>query len=460
MPNIVQVNVSLQQAPLPNNLQQSGALISQGGTTLSPGTLSAYLPLLSSLTALLASPRAMSGLTWTTNVATGTTAAPHGYTMSDTIWLTIAGVTPTAYNGTFLCTITGASTFTYALLTNPGGASSVPGTFGPGSINELTQMGTTFFAQGTAQGVYVLELGPGSVADGVTALTTYLTANPSTLYGVLVPREWDGDSDLITLIQSFESTTSKFYFWITTTTGTYTDYTALMKDVVTLIESPNITSNEFSLAAAFYKALAYNPSSTNKVTPFAFSQLFGVTPYPMQGTQALLTTLKAAAVNVVLTGAEGGLTGTFLYWGTTMDGHDFTWWYSIDWMQIQSQLFLANAVINGSNNPLNPLDYDQFGINRLQAVEAQVVTNAIIFGLATGTLIQTELDGPGLAQALDANAFTNQAVVNAVPFVPYATANPSDFAIGKYAGLSVIYIVARGFTQIVLNLIATDFVTF
>lgn len=460
MPNIVTVNVSLQQAPLPNNLQQSGALISQGGTTLSPGTISAYQPTLASLLSLLASPKAMSGFTWTTNVATGTTASPHGYTVSDQVWLTIAGVTPAAYNGTFLCTITGASTFTYALATNPGGASSVPGTYAPIGINELTQMATTFFAQGTAVGVYVLELGPGSVAEGVAALTTYLTANPSTIYGVLVPREWDGSSALLALIESYESTTAKFYFWITTTTGTYSDYTAVMKDVVTMIESPSVASTEFSLASAFYKALSYAPSSTNKVTPFAFSQLFGVTPYPVQGTQTLLTALKAAGVNVVLTGAEGGLTGTFLYWGTTMDLHDFTWWYSIDYMQIQAQLALANAVINGSNNPLNPLDYDQDGINRLQSVLAGVVTTAIIVKLATGTLIQTELDGPSFGQALSSNSFTNQAVVNAVPFVPYTTANPSDYAIGKYAGFSIVYIVARGFIHIVLNIVATDFITF
>jgi len=459
--NIVQVNVSLQQAPLPNTLQQTGAFISQGATTVTPGTLSGAITQLSDLTSILAAAKAITSITWLSSVATVTTAAPHGYTMSDVVELTIVGATPAGYNGTFACTITGTSTFTYPLTPNPGASpASVPGTYTPEDVAELVAMATTYFAQGNAQSVYVLELGEGTAVEGVTALTTWLNNNPKTLYAVLVPRYWDGVSSFLALIASYEATTSLFYFYVTTTTGTYTDYTALMKCVVAMIEAPGIPTVEFSLASVFYRMLSQNPGPTNKLPPFSFAQLFGVTPYPLPGNNTLLTSLKAAGINVVLTGAEGGLTNTYLYWGTTMDGRDIAYWYSIDWVQIQSQLALANEVINGSNTPLNPLYYDQPGINRLQAREAGVMSNAITFGLATGTLVQTELDGDGLAAALNSNSFTNQLVVNAVPFVSYATALPGDYRIGKYGGLSVIFIVNRGFTQIVLNIVATDFVTF
>ena len=458
MPSIVTVNVSLQLAPSPSTLQKTGAFISQGGTTKAQNSLT-LLTQLSDLTGILKAPAALSSLTWSANVVTATTAAPHGYTTGDVITMTIGGATPAGYNGTFQATITGASTFTYPLAVNPG-TETVPGTYVLGAVSELLSMGTTFFAQGSAQSVYVLELGEGTANEGVATLTTWLTNHPLTLYGVLVPREWDANANFLALIASYESTTSKFYFWVTTTTGTYTSYTAQMKDVIAMVEAPGIPPTEFSLAAAFWVSLNYSPSSTNKVTPFAFSQLFGVTPYPTVGNNTLLTQLKTAGVNVVMTGAEGGLTGTYLYWGTTMDVNDFTFWYSIDWMQINCALALANTVINGSNNPLNPLDYDQNGIDRLQASLASVGADAIAFALATGKLTQTEFDGTTLAQQLDANAFTNQMVINAVPFVIYATQNPGDYKIGKYAGLSMIFIVARGFIQIVLNIIATDFITF
>lgn len=56
-------------------------------------------------------------LTQTANVATATTIAAHGYTTGDVIL--IAGATLAAYNGSFTITVTGATTFTYAVSGSP-----------------------------------------------------------------------------------------------------------------------------------------------------------------------------------------------------------------------------------------------------------------------------------------------------------------------------------------------------
>lgn len=457
MPSIVTVNVSLQVAPTPSTLQATGALISQGSTTLAPQSRS-LITEPADLTAILVGVKTLTTLTWASGVVTAATAAPHGLTTSDTLMLTISGATPTAYNGTYLCTITGPSAFTYPLVANPG-TNTAPGSYTPENVTELSAMVTTFFAQGAAQSVYVLELGIGGPDDGVAALTTWLQNNPSTVYSFLVPRTWDAVSSFLALIATYESPTAKTYFHVTTTATTYTSYTSLMKDVIATIEAPGIPANEFSAAAGFYVSLLYRPSNTSKVTPFAFSFLFGVTPYPTVGNGPLLTTLKAAAINVVGTGAEGGISDAILLWGMTKDSRDFTYWYSIDYGQIQAAIALANEVINGSNNPINPLYYDQHGINRLEARLAGVFSNMVTFGLATGSVAQYELDGPALSAAIDSGAFTNQAAINAVPFVPYSLANPGDFKIGTYAGLSVIYIPARGFIHIIINIVATDFIS-
>lgn len=73
---------------------------------------------------------ATQSLTWTTNVATVTTTTNHGLATGASV--IIAGTTapnPTpGYNGTFTITVTGLTTFTYALATDPGGAASVQGT--------------------------------------------------------------------------------------------------------------------------------------------------------------------------------------------------------------------------------------------------------------------------------------------------------------------------------------------
>jgi len=551
MTRIVSVLVSQQIAPTPETLQQTGALVSQGGTILSPGA-SALLTQLSDLTPLLRGALALSGLVWSGGTVTASTSAPHGFTVGDTVELTIAGAAPSGYNGTYQCLITGASTFTYPLAANPG-SETTPGTYTPEDVAELLAMATTFFAQGNSTAVYVLEFGPGTPNEGIAALSAYLTANPNTSYTpgasgfyyvYEVPREWDGNANFLALVASYESTTARTYFQVTTTLANYGLYTPLMKCVIALIEAPamdvwaqnallsiswsggvvtaatttahnvdpgewfqiqgcvpvgyngwhqaqpgttgstlvynlaanpgtettlgvleaniatsaGVPSTEFSSSAFMWNILHQQPSSTNKVTPFAFDYVFGVTPFPQQGLSALLTTLQQAAVNTIQTGAEGGISNACLFWGTSSDGQDFLYWYSVDWMAITADVNLANTVINGSNNPLNPLYYNQPGINRLQDAVVATANSAVNVGLGNGTVVMTSLTGPQFTEALDNGQFDGQIVVNAVPYLPYLTVNPGDYKLGRYAGLSVQFIPSRGFVAIVLNLNVTELV--
>lgn len=460
MVSIVQVNVSLLQAPAPSLLQQTGALISQGGTNAAVNSLT-LLTQFSDLTAIQPNTLAkgISTISWLGGTATVTTGAPHGLATSAQVMITIQGAVPSGYNGTYLCTVTGTQTFTYGLAVNPG-PETTAGSYQPGSVNELQAMATTYFAQGTMQSIYVLELGFGGATDGVGVLTTWLQNNPQTVYSFLVPRSWDANSAFLTLIASYEAPTAMQYFWVTTTTGTYQNYTDVMKCVIALVEAPGIPALEFSLAGALYSALSYRPGPLNRVSPFNFSYVFGVTPYPTVGNGALLTALKASNTNIIASGAEGGISNTLIEWGVTQDGRDFTYWYSVDYTQINAHIALANEVINGANNRVNPLFYDQNGINRLQGRLTQLMTNEITFGLAVGSVLGTELGANDFQQALDQNDFTAQAVVNAIPFVQYASANPTDYKTGRYAGLTIVYIPQRGFSQIVLNVVVSDFLTF
>lgn len=432
--NIVTVNVSQTVAPAPSTLQRTGAFISQGGTNTAANTLS-LLTQISDLTALQTGlTKAITTLAWSGSVVTVTTSAPHGWTIGQTFPVTIAGAAPTGYNGTYTGTVTGASTFTYPLVANPG-AQVTPGTAVQGDVAELLAMATTFFTQGSACSVYVLELGAGQgVSAGVTALSAYLTANPGSLYSLLVPRSWDNDTGFKALLANYEATTSRLYFFITTTLGTYSNYTDLTKCAFTMIEATGIPVTEFSLAAAFYVTLNYSPSSTNQVTPTAFAYLFGVTAYPTVGNAATLALLQAAYVNVVATGAEGGISNTILKWGTLEDGNDFTYWYSVDWVQIEIDLDLSNEIINGSNNPLAPLYYNQQGIDRLQLRAQDTMNRGISFGLVLSPV-----------------------TVLAETFAAWIAANESSYATGFYGGLSVTYTPSRGFKTITFDVNVSNF---
>lgn len=453
---IVTVNVSISAAPAPSTLQQTGAIISQGSTAYTAGTLN-LLTQASDLTPNLVAPVTLSTLTWAAGIVTATTLStlPVNFVTGRTFPVTIAGATPSGYNGSYTATMTGASTFTFALAANPG-TETVAGT--ATITDELVSQVGTFFAQGSQVPVYVLELGLQTPTAAIGALGSFITANPNTVYAYLVPRNWDAIPAFLSLASGYTSTTSKTYFFVTTTLTTYSSYTATMKSVFALVESPVKPPEEFSLAFPFWKALSYIPSGSNRVTPMAFSFGFDVTAYPYFGNSATLVVLKTANINTIQTGAEGGLSNTILKWGVTADGNDFSYWYSVDWIQINIDLNIANAIINGSNNPINPLYYNQDGINRLQDISVATIQTAISDGMATGTATRATLNPTTFAQQISAGAYNDQDVVNAVPFITYLTLNPSDYQKGNYAGLSALYIPARGFTSIIFNINVTNFI--
>jgi hypothetical protein len=450
--SIVVINVTESVAPAPLTLQSTGALISQGGTNLAADTYS-LLTQDADLTPLLATALNISSITWSGGTALVTTAIPiTGLTTGNTFITTISGASPAGFNGTVLATVTGASSFTFPLANNPG-TETVPGTYTPGNQGELSSMVATFFGQGSGQSVYVLELGPANGTTGPTALSTWITANPNIFYSYLVPRSWDNQPNFLTLVNQNLALTAKTYFFVTTTTATYSAYTDLMKSVFAIVEAPGIPLSEFSLAAPYQVSLSYSPSVTQRMVSFAFSFLFGVTPYPTVGNSALLAALKATHIGYVGTGAEGGISNTILFWGQNSDGNDFSYWYSIDWAQLNYQQAIANYIIN-----VKP-PYNQFGVNSLQDVCVGVTQNAITFGLANGTVARATLPTSQFIQAVEQGNYVDQNVINAVPFIPYTTQNPSAYPSEVYGGLSAVYIVQRYFQQIIFNLNVTNFIS-
>ena len=246
MSDIVTVNVSQILAPTPSALQKTGAFVSQGGTVETPGSTT-FIAELDDLTPLLIALAPITSATWsgtTAQLATITTTQAHGLTHNNVYEVDIEGVVSTtigAYDGVWPVTVTGNDTFTYVLPLTGAPGSGTGGTWTPESRNEVLQMATTFFGQGSSQGAYILELGPGNASQGVSGLSAYITANsdPQKFYSYLVPREWDGNSDYLALIDQFENTTSKTYFFTTTSLATYGLYTSLQKCCFAMIEAPS-----------------------------------------------------------------------------------------------------------------------------------------------------------------------------------------------------------------------------
>lgn len=154
----------------------------------------------------------------------------------------------------------------------------------------------------------------------------------------------------------------------------------------------------------------------------------------------------------------GGITGNIIFQGKMSDGNAWNFWYSVDWAQINMAKAIANEVINGSATTLNPLYYNQNGIDRLQNRVRQVAVQGVTAGLGNGQVISTKLPVQQFLANYNAGLYNGSIVINAEPFSEYVAQNPADYGAGKYAGLSCIWIPQLPFLNIFFNLQATTLV--
>ncbi|ELU6036688.1 hypothetical protein SCG61_001013 [Salmonella enterica] len=434
---IVTVNVSQTIGATPSNLQQMSAILSFGATQQEPGK-PVLLTQDSDITDLVNNAIGTLEAEAQSHGSDFTLTLPPGKTINrdpgSEIEITIVGCSPTTWNGTYTATLTTTSTLEWTVSNSAlDGSPTTVGQFTIGGSADLVTAVNTFFAQGNSVGTYLLELGyqKDVVKAEVAALKIYMEEPLKRFYAYLVPEAWKEDEDFITLAKLYTANEAKQYFFVLSDTPDDTNYVspyASIKSIIAMADDTYPTTN--AAAAVMREFVSPSPSPINKVPPMAFRYLQAVNANKAKN--SILKTMVAQNIDYVDTGAEGGISNTLLVKGVTSDGKDMTYWYSVDWVQINVDMQLANAVINGSNNPINPLYYNQDGIDRLQQVAQGVFDTGVSYGLVNG-----------------------QTPVNAIPFKAYVKDNPNDYNLGRYAGLSATYTPMRGFTSIIFNINVT-----
>lgn len=430
---IVTVNVSQDVGATPSNLQQMSAVLSFGAT-LQPKGQPSLITQDSDITDLVNN----AVLSVISDGTVITLKLPVGQSIDrdagSEVDITLTGFSPNVWNGVFTATVTDPSTLTLEADSSIGsGTPTTLGTFSIDGSDDLVTAVNDFFAQGNSVGTYLLELGyvDGTVAKDTASLQAYIDEPLQQFYTYLVPEAWDGAPEFIALAKLYTSNESKLYFFVLTAVPEDTNYVspyAAIKSIAAFNDDTYPQTN--AAAAAMWQFISAAPSEINKVPPMAFRFLQDVNANSAKA--SILATMTKNNVNYVGTGAEGGISNTILVNGVFSDGNDMTYWYSVDWVQINVDTALANAVINGSNNPINPLYYDQDGIDRLQIAAQGVFNGGGTYGLVNGA-----------------------PVVNAIPFKTYTKDNPNDYSKGRYAGLSATYTPMRGFVAIIFNINVT-----
>lgn len=435
-PTIVNLTAVLTQAPTPSQLQQSGAMVSVGGTSLPQG-IYRFIGEASDLTGILQ--------TGEGNAAELQTFANSFFGQGNAVGFYVLEL------GSQISAVAGIEALQAWMIANPNifYAYLVPSEWDNsdevvGSViivnggSGYTTAPTVTFTGGGGTGATataVVENGavvsvtitdPGS---GYTTAPTVTFSAPTS--GTTATGTVNLAAQLNVLAGQYANPTSKTYFFITSTAAGVATYQP-NKSAFACVNSPTATSQESVAAAMFYQWLVNNPGPANKLAPMSYRFLYGITSWPESGYSTQINSILTAYGNIALAGSEGGISTSCQFKGTTSDGAQASWWYGIDWFQIQVKLMLANAVINGSNrNP--PLLYDQPGINELQAVAQQVANNAVTFGCALS------------------------AIVNAIDFATYVVQKPSDYKAGAYSGFSASVVGQNGFLTLNFFLDAIQF---
>ena len=456
--HIVQLNVTAEYAPEPSALQSRGMIVSENSTNIAIGS-AVYLGDPNSLSNYLKPSKSISTLTWAAGVVTVALAANHGLVEGSLTPLIVSGAFPDAYNGTYVATAGADNVLTYSLANDPGIA-SIPGSARYSYDAWLIAADATWWAQpGQVTGYFLFEAGTTATADMFTALDTWLTANPKQIYNIcFLPGVSSDAADAYNFFSSYNQLSSLLSFYLPvdeTTAITWASYNTL-RNVFVQVQALTATTAS-QVASIAYAAYITNirPTPTNKLPPSSYAYLNNVDALPLN--QTLMSQYIDGNINFASLGAEGGISNIILIYGNTLNGFPENVKYSIDWQQVEMDLSISNAVINGSNNQINPLYYNQDGINRLQAVAANVAARAISTGLALGRVITTQLPPDEFTANLSRGDYRGNYVINAVPFASYVALNPSDYARGLYGGFQASFVPQFGFRRIVFNILATTF---
>ena len=465
---IVSENLTVQYPPEPSQLQQSGAFISVGGSTLTTGSYQ-YCASLSAVQAILSSAGNYAELT---NMATtffaqgslqgvyilelGTQSTPQAGIAALQTWITANPKVFYAYDVPADWDTMPAPSAPAVTVTADTSSTLPADTYytqiaylnASGTIGQLSAVVTSDVSTSDADSLVVTSP---SALTGATNYLVYMGTSSSALYlqngssGTAIGTNYTQAAPISTttgtsttladLGNQLGGNTAKTYFCVNSSVTNVASYGVMgadsvwtgYKSIIAVVPSPTAQSGEFTSAAWLYNIAVNNPGPANKLAPFQYRYLFGVTPWPATGYSADIQTIANYGGNWVGTGAEGGISQNCLFKGTTSSLVQISEWYGIDWAGINTDQAIANAVINGSNsNP--PLEYDQHGINTLAEVAQQEIDDAVSFGcLQSG-------------------------VISATPFATYYAQSPGDYPAGIYNGLSCSAVGQAGFLNLVFNL--------
>lgn len=318
----------------------------------------------------------------------------------------------------------------------------------PATATEFSKSIQGYFNYSGNRSVNVLELGQVSetttLQTQATQLDTIIKSGLHRSYMYLIPTSfYIENSPIVSIMQEYTKETSAQYFMISTTADVTTDAVATQfKNLKScfLVYDNSDTSQNINLAGSILGILAsskFDISGNNKASPLNFKILQGFKFNPIN--RVLLNKLTQYPANFIFNEVGYATIGN----GRYTNGDAWDYWYQWDLTQLALQQKITQLLINGVNNPVNVIRFDQQGIDIINASVKSTLSEYIQLGCIN-------------TYAMALNPANNTLIglnnINTIDFNTYISQYPDKYQNEIYDGISFYVLINRYIRQCILNI--------
>ena len=316
------------------------------------------------------------------------------------------------------------------------------------TTSEFSKSIQGYFNYSGNRSVNVLELGQVSetttLQTQATQLDTIIKSGLHRSYMYLIPQSfYVENSPIVSIIQEYTKETSAQYFMISTDADVTTDAVATqfknLKSCFLVYDNSDASQN-INLAGSIMGILAsskFDISGNNKASPLNFKILQGFKFNPIN--RVLLNKLNQYPANFIFNEVGYATIGN----GRYTNGDAWDYWYQWDLTQLALQQKITQLLINGVNNPVNVIRFDQQGIDIINASVKSTLSEYIQLGCIN-------------TYAMALNPANNTLIglnnINTIDFNTYISQYPDKYQNEIYDGISFYVLINRYIRQCILNI--------
>lgn len=297
-----------------------------------------------------------------------------------------------------------------------------------------------------AYDIYLEEMGTKDTdyEEKIKALNNFVTNSQMPCYIIVLPDGMGADNTLQEkLFSLYNQLNTPLYFFCNfknddlTTYSTSVVYSQVKEQKCAALFCDNtIGQNLAALAAGMFASYKFDLSQTNPASPFNYKKLEGVKFKPLNS--PLRQQMIQDSVNFV----DQVSTSICLLNGRYGDTYAIEYRYQWDLTSFQVETDLKALILNGVNNPLYVIKYNQDGIDILKSRVKSTLNGMIEIGAVTEYAASMN---PGDGSLIDVGD------INCIGFREYIQSNPDDYENEIYGGISFYLRIGRYIRQVILN---------